>query len=167
MTVRTTMTVVVMVVASVLCLGLGGCGGAVRYDVCVTRDAAIQGMSVQVDIIGVNNEITKGSISTCDVNKYWAADGTLRSTFEHHAMQFAAGDSSTKCLPKTDDIWEKWNQPTSLVVIALIPGVGADKGADPRRQVLSLDSKEWKDRKLDIRVGATGVMVMAPGKAGY
>jgi len=167
MTVRTAMSVVAMAVAAVFSLSLGGCGGAVKYDITVTRDESIKDMSVQVDLIGVNNPSTRETVAGYDVNKYWAADGALRKVNVYHSMQFVSGGPSVQTFSASNEMWNTWQEPKWVVVIALIPGVGGEKGADPRRKVLTLDSKEWKERKLDIRVDSTGVRVLTPGKSGY
>lgn len=165
MTVRTALGFAAMLMVSIL--GLGGCGGPVRYDINVTRDDAIKDMSVQVDLIGVNNPTALDAVMTCDINKYWAADGATRSANRYYPMQFVAGGANAQSVSREDPIWEKWNTPDTMVVVALIPGVGGEKGADRRRIKLSLQSGDWKDRTLEIRVDSKGLNVLTPGKGGY
>jgi len=167
MTVRTMTGVLAAVVAALFSLGLGGCGGAVRHDINVTRDESLKDMSVQVDLVGISNPTVKDSVMTCDINKYWAADGNLRSTNAHHSMAFVGGGPSTQSFTRSDPIWEKWGSPNSIVVIAFIPGVTGDKGVDRRRIEIPLESGYWKERTLDVRVDSQGVKVLTPSKGGY
>lgn len=170
---RTIRSLVACGVAGVGLLGLGlvgGCGavGPAPHATELVLSDTLQGQTVEVDLVGVNNESDLAEWSSYNVNDYFKAGDKRRGddTPKKKTFRFAQGSSNTVKLDAGDEIWKSWNKPTHLIVLANIPG-NSDQGGkstDSRRKVLPLAGDFWEGRELKISVQPSGLKVLTAEK---
>lgn len=107
--------------------------------------------SVEVDLIGVT-EREKSYWENYSIDKYWQPGDPGRRDAEKFTIRLDDGQS--RILPLPDPIWDKWLSRGAiyLVVIAHLPGDFQGMARDPRREILSLDRKNWKVSKPLIQI---------------
>lgn len=163
-------------VLACLVLALPGCATGPRgpetakYDIEVSLDPALERSSVLVDLVGIN-AASLPRWESYSMSEYWKRDdpNNMRRDAERKTLDFAAGNPTTQTLKMSDPQWNQWiasNGVTHVAVLALLPGIDADKpgNADPRRQVVPLDRSCWpkKTQKLVVLVKQSGVVIQTP-----
>lgn len=149
---------------------LGGCGGPSygRHSIEVSLSDALKGKTVEVDMIGANNEQAVETWRTQDVTKYFSAvDSSRREAVGRQEFRFSAGDSGNKTLSAQDPAWDgAWKGSQSVVVLANIPFLEGEGGkpTDPRRVVITLQRGVWEGEKVQVLVGESGVRILTPQK---
>ncbi len=166
---RTIRSLVACGVVGLAGLVLTGCDSAPRavpHSTDVTLDSTLQGQTVEVDIVGVNNDASLAEWQAYNVNDYFKAGDARRADARKRTMKFTQGSAGTVSLSKDDAIWKDWNKPTHLIILANIPGLSDQGGkpADPRRKVLPMYSDFWEKQELQVTVRRSGVEVVTPEK---
>lgn len=166
---RTIRSMMACGVVGVAGLAMTGCDSAPRpvpHSAEVMLGSTLQGQTVEVDIVGVNNDANLAEWETYDVNKYFQAGDNRRAEARKYTMKFAQGSTNTATLSKDDAIWKDWNKPTHLVILANIPGMSDQGGkpTDPRRKVLPMYSDFWEKQELQILVQRGAVEIKTPEK---
>ncbi len=166
---RTIRSMMVCGVVGAAGLVLTGCDSAPRpvpHSAEVSLGSTLQGQTVEVDIVGVNNDASLAEWADYNVNSYFKAGDTKRDTARKYTMKFAEGSAGTFTLSKDDAIWKDWNKPTHLIVLANIPGMSdqGGKATDPRRKVLPMYSNFWEKQDLQILVQRGAVEIKTPEK---
>lgn len=166
---RTIRSMMVCGVVGVAGLVLTGCDSAPRpvpHSAEVSLGDTLQGQTVEVDIVGVNNDTNLVEWEGYNVNDYFKAGDARRAEARKYTMKFAQGSTNMVTLSKDDAVWKDWNKPTHLVILANIPGMSdqGGKATDPRRKVLPMYSNFWEKQELQITVQRSGVKVLTPEK---
>ena len=143
----------------------GGCASPGRYDVSVAQDEKLKGAAMEVDIIGVNNEAALADWETVDVGKYFSTspDSKRSNTANRYTMKFSPNSPTTQTLSAQDKVWEAWQKPRWLIILADIPQY-ASTGNDKRRVKLSTMTDHWEGKLLSAQVSPSGVSVLTPEK---
>lgn len=144
-----------------------GQGPIGKYEVQLRLDDGLKQGSVLVDIVGVN----AGSMPRWEnypMSKYWQHSDPMRAGAEKVTFDFSSGNATVQSLAVTNGIWTVWQQKgvSHLVLLADLPGGATDKPgvADPRRQILSLDTRLWpkKAKRLVVVVKQSGLEIETP-----
>lgn len=159
--------------AAVCALFLAGCASAPQpkaYNVQITLDAPLQGSSVQIDLVGVNDTSDLPKWQTYSVTEYWQPGNPFRRDARKSTIEFGRGKPNTQGLLSTDPRWAEWLRTGALhlVIVADLPGAVTDQAgnADPRRVILPLDRAAWnsKTATLEVLVQESGLRLMTPRK---
>lgn len=149
---------------NVLGLLLEGCHSpptGSRFNVQVIPGNEIKQASVEVDLIGAT-EREKAFWETYSIDKYWEPGDPVRRDAEKYTLRLDSGQPKTLSIP--DPIWNKWLKRGALylVVIAQLPGDFKGLARDPRREILSLDKRNWKtkDSLLEIEIQERQIKVL-------
>lgn len=166
---RTIRSLVACGVVGLAGLALTGCDSAPRpvpHDAQVSLAENLRGQTIEVDIVGVNNEANLAEWQSYNVNDYFKAGDAKRADAPKYTMKFSQGTAETVTLTKDNEIWKTWNKPAYLVIMANIPGMSDQGGkpTDPRRKVLPMFSNFWESRELQVSVQRSGVRVLTPEK---
>jgi len=125
----------------------------------VTIGEALQGQTVEVDIVGVS-EHDLPSWQNYSVDRYFGADNSKRNEAKKLTLQFAQGMAQTRSVSRADEVWARqWKDSDYLVVLANPPGKWreVDPARDARKCIL--DREEMKGSVLRIEVGRAGLSV--------
>lgn len=148
-------------------LTLGGCGGVnvvqpgltMRPDDTLRDPATRQLPPMRAHVIGVN----------ADGKKEWESQNvtthfmrTREQAAAMNAREFSLESGQIRLTPD-DPAWALWNKPMYLIVLVDLPGKGSEAGKpnDPRRHVISLNSKRWRDlggRDIVIKITPDGIV---------
>lgn len=156
--------------ASMLLL-LAGCAttppAPTPYPIQVELDSALQGKSVLVDLVGVN----QGNFdrwNSYPMSKYWKDGDVMRANATKVTYNFVAGAPKVNTLALNDPIWAKWKAAGAahVFILADLPGVQADQVGvqDARRQILGLRPDAWTKGTKDLKVliKESGIEVVTP-----
>ncbi len=170
-------TAVVVMMAAVIGIFLGGCGsaGMGRYDVVLSMDQALVNQpggppNVTVDLVAVSDpELAQWSSKS--VTDYWKPGDATRADASAYAKSFTFGPGNTGpfTLSKNDPIWDTWTKQKRqyLMILANLPGGHADMPgeADTRRKILPLTTDRWEsDQKIRVMVQRATLQVETPPK---
>jgi hypothetical protein len=155
----------VLVMSVVLCI-LGGCTAPARS----TVESNVG--TIQVDLVAVF-ESNKNDWLAMDMDKYWEANSPLRQVAIEsqylYPMYFEYNRDPIQKFPGENPdnlVWKKWKEknPQYLFILTNLRPIKdqsfKDMGRnDPRRKVIPLYGKCWKDPEIDIRITQTGIEV--------
>ncbi|MBI5384628.1 MAG: hypothetical protein HZA90_08045 [Verrucomicrobia bacterium] len=156
----------VLAAALPLALFLSGCADPCKkgkpvpayYPIQVSLSPALQGKSVEVDLVGVN-EASRSRYEAYSMTKYWKDGDALRSSAPKKTVNFTGGSALTASLPLNDPVWTPWKAQAISYVFVLVnlPGAHTDQpgSGDPRRQILALDKCAWPPGTKELRVVLT------------
>jgi hypothetical protein len=150
------------ILAGGLCV-LGGCAGVNRPDLEVAREASLADQSIEVDVIGTDAGGAPKYLEA-DVGKYFSTKSALRSSAPKHTLKFSAGGEDVRTLSGSDPVWKKWENASTLVLLANIPGMTNKGAADPRRTVISLTGAADTGNQVKVRMSEEGLAVLPPEK---
>jgi hypothetical protein len=142
-----------------------------RFALSFTLDEALQGTSLQVDVIGANAVSDLPKWETYSVTEYWQPGNVSRRDADKATLEFGRGRSNTQVLPATDPKWNDWLRTGALYVVVLVdlPGVPVDRqgNADPRRLILPLDRNQWRagTNVIEVLIQESGVRLLTAKKA--
>lgn len=143
-----------------------------RYTVNFTLDKALEGTSLQVDVIGANAVADLPKWQAYSITEYWQPGNTTRRDADKATLDFGRGKPLVQTLASTDPQWNEWLRTGALymVVIADLPGVAADKqgNADPRRLILPLDKAAWPHGNkgaIEVLIQESGLRLLTPKKS--
>jgi hypothetical protein len=148
-------------------LTLGGCGGVnvvqpgvtMRPDDTLRDPVTKQIPPTRAHVVGVS----------ADGKKEWESQNVtahfMRKQDQLAALnvrEFSIENGEVR-LPREDPAWAAWNKPMYLIILVDLPGKGSEAGKpnDPRRHVISLNSKRWRDldgRDLVVKITSDGVV---------
>lgn len=139
------------------------------FDVAITLDKALAGMSLQVELIGANKTSDLPKWESLSITEYWQPGNSLRRDANKISFEFAREKPSTVTVSKDDPHWKQWFQSGAiyLVVIADLPGITTDQSgnADSRRLILPLDRRLWKkNQKLELLIQESGIRLLSKQK---
>jgi hypothetical protein len=147
----------------VLSLACTGCGVS-PLKLTLNRGQTLEGKSVDLDIVGVNDSNIK-TWSEYPISKYFEAGNEFRDDARRagvlKTVVFRANGSSSEIIDKTDPIWAKWKEigAKQIVVIANLPGDIKDTaGEGPARKILLWDNA-WPSDGIKITVGKGALSV--------
>lgn len=151
-------------------IALGGCGpnyGA--YDVNVSLDPAMardgRYPSVEVDLVAVSASERNAWVGK-PVNEYFSGGDAFRRDATKITFVFSNDSPEPKRLSRRDPIWKTWKGRQELFILANLSGASGAGASDPRRLILSLDTRRWpSDRKLEILIQGSRVTCLTPEKA--
>ena len=137
-----------------LCLVLPffGCSSTPKpkaYNLKLSLDPALQGSTVQVDLIGFN-ESNLARYKTYSVSSYFGdPDDRIRNRSRKKQFVFGQGQPEEQILLSTDPIWQEWlvqEKALYLLILVDLPGIIEDQDSqlDPRRLIVPLDKKAWQ-----------------------
>ena len=163
---------IISILASLL-LAFGGCASNTvkprAFEVRLTLDPALAGMSLQVDLIGANTLADLPKWTTYSVTEYWQPDNPLRRDDSHLCAQFGRGLPAKLVVARDHPHWQTWLKSgvSHLVILADLPGVTSDQAgnADPRRLLIPLDKKLWNSKDpLEIVIQTGGLKLLTKQK---
>ncbi len=132
-----------------------------RFNVEVIPGNDVKQASVEVDLIGAT-EREKAFWESYSIDKYWEPGDPVRRDAEKYSLRLDNGRARALAVP--DPIWNKWLNRGALylVVIAQLPGDFKGLARDPRREVLSLDKRNWKtsNARLEIEIQERQIRVL-------
>jgi len=165
-----------------LLLACVGCGGMGRYDIVVTLDSGVfksqlgSVPSVEANLVGVN-DVEYPEWFRYSVTKYWEPDDPLRKTTYTKGytsvLTFGEEQPARQILYRSNPIWNDWEAKGSRYLFILVnyPRVAQDQpgSADPRRRILPLEKKRWKNyfwgkRVIWLEVTPSGLICHTPPK---
>jgi hypothetical protein len=162
-------SVIVIPLLAAVCLLILGCHTAPKggkFNIEMAPGGDIKTASVEVDLIGAT-EREKSYWETYPIDKYWEPEDPGRRAAEKFTVRL--DDGKVKNLPPLDPIWDKWlgRGDIYLVVIAHLPGDFKSLARDPRREILSLEAKNWKTSKslLQIEIQERLIKILTLEKA--
>ncbi len=150
-------------------LALGACGPKyAAFDVQVSLDPAMardgRYPAVEVDLVAVSSNERDRWISK-PVSEYFSGNDQFRRDASKYTMRFSNETPGPLTLSRRDPIWQTWKGRQELFIMANLGGVSGSGASDPRRLVLSLDTRRWPgDRKLEILVQGSKVTCLTPEK---
>lgn len=154
-----------------LLAGISGCASAPKptpYEIAVTLDPALEGTSLQVDLVGANELSDLPKWQNYSVTEYWQPGNAFRRDANNVTLSFGRGQPMTQTLSSTDPRWAEWLRTGALylVILADLPGAVNDQAgnADPRRLILPLDRAAWgsKTNQIEIVVQESGLRLVTP-----
>lgn len=151
-------------------MALGACGPRyAAYDVSVSLDPAMardgRYPAVEVDLIAVSSSERDRWVSK-PVSEYFSGNDPFRRDASKKTMQFSTDNPGPIVLSRRDPMWQTWKGRQELFILANLGGVSGTGASDPRRLVLSLDTRRWPgDRKLEILVQSSKVTCLTPERA--
>lgn len=128
---------------------------------------ALQGKSVVVDLVGVN-QANFSRWEAYSMTKYWSPSDAMRGNAGKKTTDFDASHSLSTKVEVNDPAYAQWKTQGAafIFVLADLPGAHNDlPGAqDPRRQILSLDQCNWPDdtKELKVLIQESGIEVQTP-----
>lgn len=136
------------------------------FDISITLDKALVGMSLQVDLIGANKTSDLPKWESMSITEYWQPGNSQRRDANKISFEFAREKPTTVTISKDDPHWKQWFNSGAiyLVVLADLPGITADQAgnADTRRLILPLDKKLWKsNQKLELLIQESGIRLLS------
>ena len=121
-------------------------GPITYFPVQVSLAPSLQGKSVLVDLVGVN-EPNRPRWEAYSMSKYWKDGDPMRANAIKKTFNFTSGSALTGKLESSDPVWGQWKpqSPTCIFVLVDLPGAQADQpgSLDARRQILPLDKCYW------------------------
>jgi hypothetical protein len=159
-------------IVSLLAL-LGGCASGPTpqsYTLNFTLDKALEGTSLQVDIIGANAVADLPKWEAYSITDYWQPGNVTRRDADKISIEFGRGKPTAQSVAVSNPKWNAWLKRGVLYVVVLadLPGVSADKqgNADSRRLILPLDKAQWAngDQKIDVLIQESGLRLLTPKK---
>lgn len=130
-------------------LMLAGCSSP-AYDVEVYMSPKVKEKyqirpSVEVDIVGVSQS-GEEHFQAVPVNDYFTPGNALRDGTEHATLHFSEANGAPKLLPKSDGIWKKFADGSSVKLYLLVNlplPTDPKQKTDPRKLAIPLESSGW------------------------
>ncbi len=145
-----------------LLFALAGCesckpgkpGPITYFPVQVSLAPSLQGKSVTVDLVGVN-EPNRPRWEAYSMSKYWKDGDPMRQNAIKKTFNFTSGSALTGKLESSDPVWGQWKGQSANCVFVLVdlPGAQTDQpgSLDARRQILPLDKCYWILNAKDLK----------------
>jgi len=153
-------------VAGVLAMGLGGCGGP-SYTVRVGLEEAWVSSgrvpTLEVDLVGASaSEVAL--LNQKDLREYFQAGDPMRTGYPKKTFSFTQSNTEDNVLERSDPVWKAWNEKKAeqMFVLVNLPGIPQTSPGDldPRRLVLPLDRARWSTNEIEIEVRRSGLEVL-------
>lgn len=151
---------ILLIVACALALFQTGC--AVRPKV-VLVPGLEKDLQVLVDVIGAT-ELDFPRWQSISIDEYWKPNNPDRLDADKVTLRI--GTDEHLVVDSKDPIWKKWTNRGCryLVIIADLPGTFEGRSQDPRRLIVKLNPKCWRNKLKNLEVGVkpSGVLALTP-----
>lgn len=140
------------------------------YTLNFTLDKALEGASLQVDVIGANAVADLPKWDAYSITEYWQPGNVTRRDADKISLVFGRGKPNAQSVSSTDPKWNAWIKRGALYVVVIVdlPGISGDKqgNADPRRLILPLDKAQWASgtKAIDVLIQESGIRLLTPKK---
>jgi hypothetical protein len=160
---------VFVALAAALGLFLAGCESKPTpkvFSVKVTLDKALEGSSLQVDLIGANELSDLPKLQNYSVSEYWKPGNAMRRNADKVVFEFGQGKPIMQVFAATDPAWTRWKNAGAMYIVVMVdlPQLADDMAgnADPRRLIVPLDTRKWpKDAStVELLVQESGVRLL-------
>ena len=128
---------------------------------------ASSGRSIEVDVIGLNNQ-QDIRWKNYSMTKYWEPNDPVRASVSATKLTFTFNATTpAQTITKQDPHWEKWladpgdKAMPKLYILAQPPGLAPedkDGSTDPRRLILPLGLCRWDSTNVQVIVSETGII---------